>query len=496
MPEVIEALEPPAQLGSLSWATFRPKRQEIVFRRFAVIADMCVLVMAFAAAYWIREQFPPGPWYGTLLPFSGYVWVLWVVVPTWVYLGRRFGLMESENYRSLHLLLLRLLKAQALAALVLFSTMYLARAVEVSRLLLQVFVGVSLMALVAEKLTLRLLLIHLGGKLRGHVRRVLVVGTTPVAARFERLLRMHPHWGAQVHGFLSTYPVASRQFAGKPVLGHISDLASVIGTTVLDEVTIAASLPNPEDLQRVAGACLERGISFRTLVAMPTESGGRYLAEDLGNGLYMVSLERTPDEPLTLTIKRGMDIVGSLVGLVACGIVYLIFAGRIRRESGGSALFSQVRIGRNGRPFTCFKFRTMTVDAEQKLHALHASNEMRGLVFKMKNDPRVTPIGKFLRRTYLDEFPQFWNVLKGDMSLVGTRPPVPHEVAEYSPNHWGRLSMRPGITGLWQVAGNGVVWDFEEIVRLDREYIDNWSLWVDCKLLARTVVTVFRRAGH
>jgi exopolysaccharide biosynthesis polyprenyl glycosylphosphotransferase len=495
MSEILDTLERPAPISSFSWTTFRPKRQELVFRRLVLIADMVVLVASFAAAYALRQLFPPTPFYGTLLPFSGYTWLLWVVVPTWVYLARRLGLMHPENYRSLHGLVLRVVKLQTLAGLVLFSAMYLTRSVEVSRLLLQVFVGASFIMLVMQKLAVRFVLVQLGGPNRSHVRRVLVLGTTPVAARFSRLLQENAHWGAQVAGFL-TAGEPTHRFAGKPVLGHVCDLAHVVRTTVIDEVTLAGPVLDAEKLQDLATICIDRGVSFRTLVAMPDNVNGRYHAEDLGNGMYMVSLERAPEEPTPLTVKRAIDLLGSVVGLVLCVIVFVVFARRIRRESGGSAVFSQVRIGRNGRPFTCLKFRTMVVDAEERLQELRASNEMQGAVFKMKDDPRVTPIGRFLRRTYLDELPQFWNVFRGDMSLVGTRPPIPEEVEQYSASHWSRLGMRPGITGLWQVAGNGTVRDFDDIVRLDRQYIDNWSLWLDFKLLLRTCQTVLRRAGH
>jgi lipopolysaccharide/colanic/teichoic acid biosynthesis glycosyltransferase len=195
-------------------------------------------------------------------------------------------------------------------------------------------------------------------------------------------------------------------------------------------------------------------------------------------------------------IKRAMDVVGALVGLVWCGLALFVFGPIIRWGSAGPAIFRQTRVGRGGRLFTLYKFRTMCVDAEAQKAALQPTNEMRGHLFKLRVDPRVTLIGKFLRRTYLDELPQFWNVLKGDMSLVGTRPPTPEEVAQYSPHHRRRLDMRPGITGLWQSMGSRKPWDFEVVVRLDCEYIDRWSIWLDVQILLRTCLVVARGAGH
>lgn len=196
-----------------------------------------------------------------------------------------------------------------------------------------------------------------------------------------------------------------------------------------------------------------------------------------------------------LGVKRTLDIVGALAGLVVCAGAYLIFERRIRRETGASVLFRQERVGKRGRPFTMYKLRTMTADAELRLRELMDRNEMKGHIFKIRNDPRVTPIGKSLRRYHIDELPQFWNVLRGEMSLVGSRPPTPSEVAAYKPHHHRRLDMKPGLTGAWQVMGNGTVPDFEKVVELDRWYIDNWSLMLDLKILVKTVSVLARGTG-
>ena len=198
--------------------------------------------------------------------------------------------------------------------------------------------------------------------------------------------------------------------------------------------------------------------------------------------------------PTARAIKRLVDIVGALAGLMIGMVAYLVYHRRIRRESGGSVIFRQARVGEQGRVFEMFKFRTMTTDAEAALERLHAHNEMRGPVFKIRNDPRIIPLGKWLRRYHVDEMPQFWNVLKGEMSLVGPRPPTPGEVERYSPVHLLRLRVKPGLTGLWQVYGNSV-YDFEDIVKLDCHYIDRWSLWLDLKILIRTIPKLLKGKG-
>lgn len=188
-----------------------------------------------------------------------------------------------------------------------------------------------------------------------------------------------------------------------------------------------------------------------------------------------------------LFLKRLLDIVGAIVGLILTFIISIVIVPLIVFTSKGPILFKQKRVGRNGRIFNFYKFRSMYADAEERKKELMKHNEMKGHMFKMENDPRITPIGRFIRKTSIDELPQFWNVLKGDMSLVGTRPPTLDEYEKYEMHHKSRLAMKPGITGMWQVSGRSNIQDFEEVVALDREYIDNWTFGMDFRLLFKTV---------
>ena len=176
-------------------------------------------------------------------------------------------------------------------------------------------------------------------------------------------------------------------------------------------------------------------------------------------------------------------------------VLTIVLTPIIKLDSPGPVFFAQKRVGRNGRIFKMYKFRSMYIDAEERKKELMAQNEMNGLMFKMEDDPRITKVGKFLRKTSLDEFPQFINILKGDMSLVGTRPPTLDEFEQYKTYHKKRLSFRPGLTGMWQVSGRSDITDFEEIVRLDVEYINNWSVSLDIKILIKTVLAVFTESG-
>jgi exopolysaccharide biosynthesis polyprenyl glycosylphosphotransferase len=196
-----------------------------------------------------------------------------------------------------------------------------------------------------------------------------------------------------------------------------------------------------------------------------------------------------------LLIKRGIDIAGALLGLAVLIPFGVLTAVLVKLTSPGPVFFRQTRSGLNGRTFTLLKYRTMYRDAEARLKELKDKNEMQGPVFKMENDPRVTPLGRLLRKFSIDEFPQLWNVLVGDMSLVGPRPPIPSEVDQYDPWHRRRLSMRPGITCIWQVRGRNKITDFDEWMRLDLEYIDTWSLWLDIEILMKTIPVVVFGVG-
>lgn len=194
-------------------------------------------------------------------------------------------------------------------------------------------------------------------------------------------------------------------------------------------------------------------------------------------------------------VKRLIDIAGALVGLVIAFVVGLILAPFLLLESPGPLIFKQKRVGVNGRHFDFYKFRSMYADAEERKKELMEQNEVQGLMFKMENDPRITKVGAFIRKTSIDELPQFWNVLKGDMSLVGTRPPTLDEYQQYSYYQKRRISFRPGITGLWQISGRSDIKDFDEVVKLDLEYIDNWSVMLDIKIILKTILVVLRGSG-
>lgn len=288
---------------------------------------------------------------------------------------------------------------------------------------------------------------------------------------------------------------ASESFQGIPVVSGRSALVDYCKGASLDEVIIAVSGERKREILADMEVLAQMGITIHYQIPVPELYGARQKVLSQFGRFYTVTYANRVAPVGQLLLKRMLDICGALAGCVVLFFITIIMGPLIRLESPGPIFFSQKRVGRNGRIFKMYKFRSMYADAEERKKELLKQNEMNGLMFKMENDPRITRIGRFMRRTSLDEFPQFINILKSDMSLVGTRPPTLDEFAQYSPYHKKRLSFRPGLTGMWQVGGRSDITDFEEIVRLDVEYIDNWSFLLDIKILLKTVLEVFKGSG-
>mgnify|MGYP002869132219 CR=1 FL=1 len=278
-----------------------------------------------------------------------------------------------------------------------------------------------------------------------------------------------------------------------PVVCGREDLREYLLGDVVDEVYL--KLDDPQDRKDVIEYCLELGIIVHVSISADDMKYPNASIEQLGNNAVITTSINTT-AAWKLMIKRAADIAGGIIGCFIMLIMYLFIAPKIRKADPGPVFFVQERIGKNGRKFKFYKFRSMYIDAEDRKKELMDQNEMKGKIFKMKDDPRVLPgIGHKIREASIDEWPQFINVLKGDMSLVGTSPPTVEEYEEYEPHHKARLSFRPGITGLWQVSGRSAITDFEEIVRLDDQYIRTWSLKLDAVILLKTLKVVFRKEG-
>lgn len=288
--------------------------------------------------------------------------------------------------------------------------------------------------------------------------------------------------------------VVGAEIANVPVIANADNLLETIRYEVLDEVFISIASDIDIHLDELIEELITMGIKVKLNIDLLGLKIKEKKIEQYSQYNVLIFTKKEFDV-FKIFIKRIMDICGAVVGLIFTSIITIFLAPAIYIESPGPIFFCQTRIGKGGRRFKIYKFRSMRLDAEERKKELLEQNEMSGCMFKITDDPRVTKVGKFIRKTSLDEFPQFYNVLRGDMSLVGTRPPTEDEFLTYISRQRRRLSLRPGLTGLWQVSGRSDISDFEEVVKLDLEYIDTWSLSLDIKLIIKTIWIVLFGKG-
>ena len=372
------------------------------------------------------------------------------------------------------------------------STLFILKQEDVSRLfLIFLFIAQPTVTL-AGRVLLRYAFEAI--RRRGHdARFMLIAGTGRLAQDFADRVESHPGLGMQIIGHLSA-PGETDHVVTRPILGSVEDVEEILHSQVVDEVAVCLPPAAAQYMEPITGLAADEGKTVRIPVDPAEEILPSALHEEF-DGFVVRSLVHDGQREAGLVTKRLLDIVGAGVGLVLFSPIMLIAALVILWREGSPVLFRQERVGVHGRPFTIYKFRTMIPDAEQHLDSVRHLNERDRVAFKATNDPRITPLGRWLRKTSIDELPQFWNVLLGSMSLVGPRPPLPAEVVEYDIWHRRRLSMKPGITGLWQVEARHEP-DFDRWVERDLIYIDGWSIWLDIKILAKTVPAVLAHGGR
>ncbi len=323
--------------------------------------------------------------------------------------------------------------------------------------------------------------------------QVLVVGTGKRAREVADLMVDTPELDTMLIGFLDYHRTGLWRYRDIPLIGHPDEIRKILTACQVDSVIVAVE---PNDLSltcELFSICEKMGV---TVCLMPDIYERRLASAEATNlnGFPTVVYKSVPHAPVGRSVKSIVDKVGALVGIILTLPLSITTALAIKLDSRGPVLFKQTRSGLNGKLFDFYKFRTMRCDAEDEKHDLLERNEMSGPVFKIRNDPRVTRIGRILRKFSIDELPQFVNVMRGDMSLVGPRPPLPEEVSRYEPWQRRKLAVKPGVTCIWQVNGRNNV-DFDDWMRLDLKYIDNWSLWLDTKILVKTIPAVVKGDG-
>ena len=451
-------------------------------------ADLAATIILALGIAVVLQGDDAGATWSRAVPEPPAVLVLYAL--SWVILLWTRGLYRLRARWSLRSDASAVLRAMVVMALGSLAVLFALKWPDVSRMFLVcLFVG-QVLAAIAFRALIRVFLES--ARRRGrNTRHVLVVGTNADAQAFAAQIADHAELGLRIEGFLGERADLASRWR---YLGGLEELERVLHDRVIDEVLIGVPLAEWGTIAGMLALCESEGKIVRIRVPIPALSIAQGHVEEL-DGTPIVSLCSGPEMGIGLATKRLLDVAIAAAGLVLLAPLLLGVAAAIRLADGGPALFRQERVGLNGRRYRLFKFRSMVPDAEAMLPSLMDRNEISGAAFKITDDPRITRLGRFLRRSSLDELPQLLNVLRGDMSLVGPRPPLATEVAAYDVWQRRRLSMKPGITGLWQVEGRRDP-EFSGWVRKDLEYIDAWSPWLDVKILLRTIPAVLREEGR
>lgn len=474
------------------------KENEHFVHKIAVLIDCVVTACAFLLAYTLRDhlqnlEIPTlSGLLHTVAPFRDYSWMLVVVIPLWIASLSYFGIYNSMREKKFSDIFWSVFDACLLAVLIFFAIAFLFKWDIVSRTFAVIFFICVFLMLTIEKWTVLAFLRSV--RQSGYNYRVLlIVGSGERARSFADTVRENPHWGIRIFGFVDEKEMVGTEIGKHKVIGSFDDIARILDENVIDEVIFILPRKWLDSLEDYVMICEKVGVKATIAVDFFNTAIAKPLIKEL-HGWPLLTFDATPLDSWHLAVKRLIDISVSVSGLVLLSPFLAVMAVLIKITSSGPVFFTQRRCSMNGREFTMYKFRTMVADAEERLKDLMKFNEREGPIFKMKNDPRVTSIGCFLRRTSLDELPQLINVLKGDMSLIGPRPPLPSEVDKYERWQRRRLSLRPGMACIHEVMARDDR-DFERWMRLDLEYIDNWSLSLDARILLKAIVVVFKKTG-
>jgi exopolysaccharide biosynthesis polyprenyl glycosylphosphotransferase len=420
-----------------------------------------------------------------------------VLLGAWYQTYSAFGLYRSRRFSSLQSEVVDILKASSVGTgLLLLLSVIISISMVDNLFLIAYWSSVSIL-MIFGRLVLRLVLYRV--RLRGrNLRNVVIIGANERALRLARRIKAKPELGYWIMGFIDVPSVTGTggfKETEYPLLASLNDFRLFLNENPVDEVFICLPMKSYYDEEaQIIALCEKQGVIVRLLSDLFSLKLGRARVDSV-DGLAMITITTGAQEGRPIVTKRLLDLVGSVLLLAFLFPVLLATALLIKATSPGPIFFAQERVGLNKRPFRMYKLRTMVWGAERLQKELEHLNEVKGAAFKIRNDPRITPIGKFLRKTSIDELPQLFNVLKGDMSLVGPRPlPVRDYKNFHEDWHRRRFSVRPGITCLWQIGGRSDL-DFNKWMELDILYIDHWSLWLDVKILLRTIPVVLQNKG-
>ncbi len=468
-------------------------------KRIAQFADGVTTAFSFIVAYFVwqlvRSLFPWAPLGREMDITHDVFWKIFVFSIIWVITLTKLNAYNDQRFTSIQREMKLVVKTSLIGTFLILAADFIFRFEYIPRTYIAIFFVINIFSLGLGKLVLFRVakLIREKGKNR---RQVLLVGTEEKAREFIEIVRKNFGWGLDIIGLISTELMRQEGFiCGVKILGPYTDFTSIFHQHPVDEVIIFVLTNELPKIEEIIKICEREGVQVR----VNSDFFGRLtkrVTVDQVYGVTFISLLNVSRSEWSEIIKRLMDIFLSAIGIIMLSPLFLLISILIKTTSKGPVFHKLKVFGFNKKPYIMYKFRTMVLNAEEIKNKLAHLNEMQGPVFKIKNDPRVTKVGKYLRKYSLDELPQLWNVLKGEMSLVGPRQALPEELAKYDSWHRRKLSVKPGITCLWQVRGRNKITDFNEWVKMDLEYIDNWSLWLDIKILVKTLWVVLKGTGY
>jgi len=446
----------------------------VINNLFMLLDAVCILIAGYLS-YLLRKNFlSTGHWD---IGFEQFLFSILLVIVVNNYVMGKVGLYSDRKISNYTQIPFSVFKAIFIDFIILGAAIFLLKKVQYSRVFFGCFAILSYILIVLERFLVQYYFHKLASK-RLHARNLVIVGDEKRGKIVADALEKQLSWGHRILKHLS--------------VDEIKNLPDILVKYPVDEVVFALSGDKNLNLSYYLDLCRKMGVEARILPALWSPENPAFNVETI-QGIPFLTIGVTRINATGMLYKKILDLIVGSVGTILFFLMYPFVAIAIKMDSPGPVLFKQKRVGQHGRIFTLYKFRTMYVDAEERKKELMSKNIMKGLMFKVENDPRITRVGRFLRKTSLDEFPQFLNVLKGEMSVVGTRPPTLDEVEKYEPWHWKRLALKPGITGLWQVSGRNKINDFEKIVELDCKYIENWRFMDDIKIILKTIWIILAR---
>ncbi|NLF00062.1 MAG: undecaprenyl-phosphate glucose phosphotransferase [Anaerolineales bacterium] len=460
---------------------------------WVVVADVVLTALSMGIAYWVRYELQ---WFRDISyhhPPSAYIpfaLLLTVLMQVTFLVDRVY-----QNWHNSPLLdqMHRIINAAAMSTVVLLAVTFVLQPLQYSRLLLIEAGTIAALLLIGVRIVWGWIIAAL--RRRGQwIERVIIVGAGEIGRTVMRTIVARPQLGYQIVGFVDDDPEKGHTDIGRiKALGPTANLAELVQSDAVDQVIITLPWMYHRKILSIVRECERKHVEARIVPDLFQMSLSQVDVDDLG-GIPVIGVHEVAFSRGALLVKRAMDVVLASVMIVLGLPLFAAIALAIRLDSPGRIVFRQTRVGLGGAHFEMYKFRSMREGAENELELLRKQSEVDGPIFKMRKDPRATRVGQFLRHKSLDELPQLWNVLRGEMSIVGPRPPLPSEVNKYMDWHRKRLEVRPGMTGLWQVSGRSLL-SFDEMVLLDIHYIEHWSLWLDLKIMLRTVPQIILGEG-